>query len=70
MKQAFDRTGARPRHAFHSLGSFYAKRLSLVEHLKKNALNKEIRRVRSAFQPFWKPLVNHVWVCLRGPVIA
>jgi hypothetical protein len=42
MKQAFDRIGARPRHAFHSEGSFYAKRLILVEHWKKNALNKEI----------------------------
>jgi hypothetical protein len=40
MNQAFDRTGARHRHAFHSLGSFYAKRLILVEHLKKNAPNQ------------------------------
>jgi hypothetical protein len=40
MKLAFDRTGARHRHAFHSPSSFHAKRLSLVEHLKKNALNK------------------------------
>jgi hypothetical protein len=70
MKQAFDRTGARHRDTFHSLGSFYAKRLSLVEHLKKNALNKEIRRVWPAFQPIWKPLVNHVCRSARGPVIA
>jgi len=44
MKQAFERTGARPRHAFRSLASFYAKRLILVEQLQKNGLNKEIRR--------------------------
>jgi hypothetical protein len=44
MKHAFDRIGARHRHAFHSPGSFYAKSLSLVEQWKKNALNKEIKR--------------------------
>jgi hypothetical protein len=43
MEQAFDRTGARPRHAFHSLGSFYAKRLILVEYWKKNAFTKRIK---------------------------
>ena len=36
--------GARRRHAFQSVASFYAKRLILVEQLEKNALNKEIRR--------------------------
>jgi hypothetical protein len=44
MKQAFDRIGARPRNAFHSPGSFHAKRLILVEYWKKNALNKAINR--------------------------
>jgi hypothetical protein len=44
MKHAFDRIGARHRHAFHSPGSFSAKSLSLVEQWKKNALNKEIKR--------------------------
>jgi hypothetical protein len=31
MKQAFERMGARLRHAFPSSASFYAKRLILVE---------------------------------------
>jgi hypothetical protein len=46
MKQAFDRIGARHRNAFHSLGSFYAKSLILVEQWKKNALNKEIKAIK------------------------
>jgi len=44
MKQAFRRTGARFRHAFQNEASFSAKRLILVEQMKKNGLNKEIRR--------------------------
>jgi hypothetical protein len=44
MKPAFEHIGARLRDAFRSKASFYAKRLILVEHLEKNALNKEIRR--------------------------
>jgi len=43
MKQAFERTGARLRHAFQNMASFSAKRLILVEQLEKNGLNKEIR---------------------------
>jgi len=42
MKQAFERKGARFRHAFQSLASFYAKRLILIEQLEKNAINKQI----------------------------
>jgi len=45
MKQAFERRGARLRHAFQNVASFYAKRLILVEQLEKNGLNKEIRRL-------------------------
>jgi len=40
MKQAFGRTGARFRHAFQNEASFSAKRLILVEQMKKNGLNK------------------------------
>jgi hypothetical protein len=46
MKLAFERTGARHRRAFWSSASFYRKRLSLVEQLEKNGLNKEIRRTQ------------------------
>jgi len=46
MKQAFERIGARFRHAFRNVASFYAKRLILVEQSEKNGLNKEIRRLR------------------------
>jgi hypothetical protein len=46
MKQAFVRIGVRLRDAFGTLTSFYAKRLILVEQLEKNALNKEISRLR------------------------
>jgi len=44
MEQAFERTGARLRHALQNEASFSAKRLILVEQMKKNGLNKEIRR--------------------------
>jgi hypothetical protein len=43
MKQAFERMGARLRHAFQNEASFSAKRLILVEQMEKNGINKEIR---------------------------
>jgi len=46
MKQAFERIGARFRHASRNVASFNAKRLILVEQLEKNEINKEIRRLR------------------------
>jgi hypothetical protein len=55
MKLAFARIGARHRRAFWDLASFSAKGLSLVEQLKMNGLNKEIRRphpVRQRFSTF------------------
>jgi len=58
MKQAFRRTGARFRHAFQNEASFSAKRLILVEQMKKNGLNKEIRRPEESSGAY-KPLVNH-----------
>jgi hypothetical protein len=48
MKPTFDRIGARPRHAIHSLGTFHAKSLILVEQWKNSALNKEIKVLRGA----------------------
>jgi hypothetical protein len=46
MKLAFERNDARHRRAFWSSASFYGKRLSLVEQMEKNGLNKEIRRAQ------------------------
>jgi hypothetical protein len=54
MNLAFDRIGARHRGTFHSPASFHAKRLSLVEHWKKNALNKYIRAPQRVLRRFGK----------------
>jgi hypothetical protein len=60
MKPAFERIGARHRRAFWSPVSFYRKRLSLVEQLEKNGLNKEIRRTTMNPRSGCKPTVNYV----------
>jgi hypothetical protein len=47
MRLAFEPNGAPLRRAFQSEVSFSAKRLTLVEKLENNGINKEIRQPRS-----------------------
>src|SRR5215212_8422850 len=61
MRLAFEPDSAPLRHAFQSEASFSAKRLTLVEKLENNGINKEIRRPHALCGHFLK-----LWLTIFG----